>query len=130
MLGFISLCLLACGGGVQGNADAGSGLTWTPVTASPDLGNSGFSGVAFGNSAWVAVGHGLRAWSGDGTTWTETTVTDSNYYAEGSVGFGGGLFVTAGEQGVSTSTNGSSWTDQVLTQAQGLGAPTYGGGTG
>ena len=130
MLGFISLCLLACFVGVQGNADAGSGLTWTPVTASPDLGNSGFSGVAFGNSAWVAVGHGLRSWSGDGTTWTETTVTDSNYYAEGSVGFGGGLFVTAGEQGVSTSTNGSSWTDQVLTQAQGLGAPTYGGGTG
>lgn len=87
------------------------GTTWTPRTSGT---LSAFKGVAYGNSAFVAVGQiGAIVTSSDAINWTQTYGASTSINLE-TVAYGNGTFVTVGDSGVIiTSTDGASWTPRT-----------------
>ena len=68
-----------------------------------------WTGTAFGNGTWVAVGNQVAATSSDGVSWSRQT-TSANFY---SISFGNGIFVAVGPGVVGTSTDGTTWSTYV-----------------
>jgi hypothetical protein len=52
-----------------------NGSVWTKVTDA----SGSFSGVAYGNDRFVAVGYGRAAYSDNGINWTDTTFTSNSW---------------------------------------------------
>jgi photosystem II stability/assembly factor-like uncharacterized protein len=89
------------------------GTNWTAQNSQVTSSNSGFSGVAYGNNTFVAVGGaGLVATSPNGTDWTVIS-NNGNPVTGGlrAVAFGNDRFVAVGGAGMIwySSNNGASW---------------------
>lgn len=119
--------------GVDGNgkySTSPDGDTWgAPVTINA---SAGFSGIAFGNSIFVAVGtlsgNAAIYSSPDGTTWTSRT-PGTTQILQG-INFVNGVFIVTGNNGtIITSTNGTSWTLQTSGTTSPLYSAAYSGGT-
>lgn len=118
-----------------------SALINTPATTFsatyPTVLSTGWNGLAFGNSVFVAVSQGPNTnalYSADGTTWTSSTLPNNdNWWAPA---FGAGTFVTvayggggAGGQNAATTTNGVTWTGRTLPSVQQWNAVAFGNST-
>lgn len=96
-----------------------------------------FSGVAFGQSIFVAVGSqneeivfpGVITTSGDGVTWAPPFVLDSPYQPK-AVAYGNGKFVVVGSFGswILVSSNGYNWTWSSTPSSSQLNGVCYGNG--
>lgn len=84
-----------------------TGTTWTEANDGSFLND--WTGVAFGNGVFVAVGSDPRVvTSTDGNNWTtQTTIIDENLT---SVAFGNGLFVATSRAKAWSSPDGVTWT--------------------
>ena len=121
-------------GNTQGVLASPDGITWTEWIGPGSLGfPPSFTGVAYGNSTFVAVGQtGIVFTSPDGTTWTEQKTLLGRGDSLLGVTYGNSTFVATGTSGaVFTSPEGITWTAQA--QPLGTGASfngvTYGNNT-
>lgn len=99
-----------------------NGVDWKKVGTN-SVGSS-LSGIAFGNSEYVAVGQTEIATSSDGTTWNSMSLPSANDEYSG-VAYGNGKFVLFGNETdsgtgqttgvVYTSPDGSTWTKAATT---------------
>lgn len=104
------------------------GVNWTSRTM-PST-SVIYSGVAYGNSIYVAVGKGTTATatSPDGVTWTAGALPSSQQWS--AVAYGGGVFnviSTNSSTASATSSNGTTWTARTsLGSAQNWSGLAYG----
>ena len=96
------------------------GQTWT------ENGNYGFSGIAYGNDIYVAVGYRSVYTSLDGVSWTTTISNTGSNTSNNDVAFGNGIFIKVRTEGSNTvrlykSVDGITWT-VVLTIGNNYGA--------
>ena len=78
-----------------------------------------FSGVAYGNSTFVAVGSGgTILTSTDGTTWTPRTSGTNGTFSE--VIYGNSIFMAVSGGTVFTSPDGATWTVQTYFSSNAL----------
>ena len=100
------------------NNDAWSspdGTSWTPIDLSAQS-LYDFESIAFLNGKFVAFGYGesgcVVLTSGDGSSWSSTTLSNGDFYAGAAYGIGVYVAVTWSESNSSiyTSANGSGWT--------------------
>jgi hypothetical protein len=89
-------------------ATSPDGLNWTSSTGSIV---GAWSGLAWGNNIFLAVGGGACQTSPDGLTWTSRTAVAAQSVAFGTVSPTSSLFVAVGTGGtISTSPDGVTWT--------------------
>jgi len=92
--------------------------TFTAVTSSASTFGNGLYSIAYGNSTYVVGGNIKMAYSSNGTTWTDATVTGAGFPLVRGITYGGTKFVAVGDYYgggiINYSTNGSSW-DTVTT---------------
>jgi hypothetical protein len=86
--------------------------SFTIVTSSASIFNSGIYSVAYGNNRFVAGGNaGFFAYSTNGTTWTSSTPSDGISYIVQGITYGT-QFVAVGYYGrIDYSSDGTSWTN-------------------
>lgn len=111
-----------------GKTISGWRSTTLPATAS-------WSGIAFGNGRFVAVGGAAAAYSSDGISWTRSTLPAN--CEPWAVAFGNGIFVAPSYSTISFtdrravvmySTNGASWSTAYIEGFAGWRGITYAGG--
>lgn len=108
---------------------APSGTTWTGRTISV-AGFPVWSGVAYGNSTFVAIANSTTtaATSPDGITWTQRAMPGADNWS--AITYGGGVFVAVASftTNAATSPDGITWTPRTMPSAAGWLSVTYGGG--
>ena len=107
-------------------ANSTDGINWTSYNTIP---YTGYSHLAYGNGAFVAVGQNKIVYSTDeGESWSSASVS-TNWWK--GVTYGGGKFVAVAEDGtnrVATSSDGVNWSETSAPGNHMWLAVTYGGG--
>jgi hypothetical protein len=100
-----------------------NGTTWTPITPS-GMNDKDWTGVAFGNTRWVAVGSvgslGYVATSTDGQTWTisASAVSPSDAFQKVHYSAADAKFIAVSNGGKSyTSADGTNWAQATADSA-------------
>ncbi len=104
----------------------GPGISWRSVAV--PSGGTGWTGVAFGNGIYAAVGSGVRGASYTGSQWTSAAYTLTPYYFACCLVFANGIFMATDQLNVTTSGNGLAWSSVAMSGTQGLAGLAYGNG--
>jgi hypothetical protein len=100
-----------------------NGMEWEKV-----IDDTTFSGIAYGNGVWAALGGRVQVSTDGGESWTEVNPEhDGHVRRAGFVDVGPGFFVLANDGNISLSTDGITWTKAEVPGGCGSRIQTQGG---